>query len=551
MTKARDLSKLLSTTNGKIAGSNLDVSFENISDTGTEGTKVASGTSAQRGSTTGQIRFNTTTGLAEYYTGTAFKSIDSPPVVTSISPTNPNGSGITVTITGSGFSDTGTTLVSCIGNDDSTVAGTSVNVTNTNTLTFVTGSLLGAKVPYDVKVTNPSGLASTLSDAITVLGTAPVFTTSANTNVGSIAEGASDYSGFTTMVATDANSDTITYSASGLPSGISMSSSNATLSGTAPAVSSNTNTTFTVTATDSKGNAVSRNYVMTILDISFISASGGTESNDGNYKVHTFNNSSNFVVSSVGAGSSESTKVQWLIVGGAGGGGGGKAGDGNHGSGAGGGAGGMRFNNTNDQTVTAQTYAITIGAGGSGGGGVSRGASGGSSNFGSLFTTSGGGGGGSAEIESGKNGGSGGGVKNDFSTDGSVGTGNLGGYTPSEGNNGGATIGTGDYYGSGGGGGHANVGVTGNTQAGAGGNGTASTITGSSVSYAGGGGGGAYQNGTGGAGGSGGGGAGGISPVSGTANLGGGGGGNNNPNSNNTAGGNGGKGVVIIRYRYQ
>ena len=48
MTKARDISKLLSTANGKIAGENLDVSFENITDTGTEGTRVATGTSAQR-----------------------------------------------------------------------------------------------------------------------------------------------------------------------------------------------------------------------------------------------------------------------------------------------------------------------------------------------------------------------------------------------------------------------------------------------------------------------------------------------------------------------
>ena len=63
MTKARD-SKLLSTSNGKIAGE-FDVSFENISDTGTEGTKVASGTTAQRGSTTGQWRFNSTTGFFE------------------------------------------------------------------------------------------------------------------------------------------------------------------------------------------------------------------------------------------------------------------------------------------------------------------------------------------------------------------------------------------------------------------------------------------------------------------------------------------------------
>jgi hypothetical protein len=44
MTKARDIA---------------DFKFENIVDTGTEGTRVATGTSAQRGSTTGQLRFNT------------------------------------------------------------------------------------------------------------------------------------------------------------------------------------------------------------------------------------------------------------------------------------------------------------------------------------------------------------------------------------------------------------------------------------------------------------------------------------------------------------
>ena len=40
MARNRDLSKLLSTSNGKIGGTNLDVSFENITDTGTAGTKV-------------------------------------------------------------------------------------------------------------------------------------------------------------------------------------------------------------------------------------------------------------------------------------------------------------------------------------------------------------------------------------------------------------------------------------------------------------------------------------------------------------------------------
>ena len=50
MTKARDIA---------------DFKFENIVDTGTEGTKVAAGTTAQRGSTTGQWRYNTTTGFFE------------------------------------------------------------------------------------------------------------------------------------------------------------------------------------------------------------------------------------------------------------------------------------------------------------------------------------------------------------------------------------------------------------------------------------------------------------------------------------------------------
>ena len=63
MTKARDIA---------------DFKFENIVDIGTEGTKLAVGTTAQRGSTQGQFRFNTTTGLAEYYDGSNFKSIDSP-----------------------------------------------------------------------------------------------------------------------------------------------------------------------------------------------------------------------------------------------------------------------------------------------------------------------------------------------------------------------------------------------------------------------------------------------------------------------------------------
>ena len=157
----------------------------NIVDTGTEGTKVASGTTAQRGSTQGQLRFNTTTGLAEYYTGTAFKSIDSPPTVTSINPTTASASGVTITVTGTGFSTVGTTQVKIIGTSGTELTGTSVSVSNDTTLTFVTPSLTVAEEDWDIKIINPSGLSATLEDAL-YAGAAPVFATSAG-SLGSIA----------------------------------------------------------------------------------------------------------------------------------------------------------------------------------------------------------------------------------------------------------------------------------------------------------------------------------------------------------------------------
>ena len=66
----------------------LGTGFVNISDTGTEGTKVASGTSAQRGSTTGQWRYNTTLGLFEGRNASEFKLFDTAPTVTGFSASN-------------------------------------------------------------------------------------------------------------------------------------------------------------------------------------------------------------------------------------------------------------------------------------------------------------------------------------------------------------------------------------------------------------------------------------------------------------------------------
>ena len=95
MTKARDIA---------------DFKFENIVDTGTTGTKVATGTTAQRGSTQGQWRYNSTTGLFEGRDASAFISLAPSPTVTSISPTNVEsaaGGNETFTIGGTNFSNSG------------------------------------------------------------------------------------------------------------------------------------------------------------------------------------------------------------------------------------------------------------------------------------------------------------------------------------------------------------------------------------------------------------------------------------------------------------
>ena len=83
MTKARDIA---------------DFKFENITDTGTEGTKVASGTTAQRGSTQGQFRYNSTTGKFEGRNATGFVSIEVAPTVSSV-----NNNNITQTQLEAGF----------------------------------------------------------------------------------------------------------------------------------------------------------------------------------------------------------------------------------------------------------------------------------------------------------------------------------------------------------------------------------------------------------------------------------------------------------------
>jgi len=291
------------------------------------------------------------------------------------------------------------------------------------------------------------------------------------------------------------------------------------------------------------------NNVADLENALYVTATGGTITTSGDYKIHTFLSDGTFTVS-CGGNSKGSNSVEYLIV--AGGGGGGAGGGANAGGGAG--AGGYRTDTS--VSVTAQAYPIGVGGGGAG------------NVYGQCLTTgnpstalsitsarggSGGNGDGHGARVDGQSGGSGGGASGVQTGGGSAG--NTPPVSPPQGNSGGQG-GQGLKLGGGGGGGAAAVGANATCgAAGAGGNGSPSTINGSNVTRAGGGGGGgnSYGSATGAAGGSGGGGSGATSAsagTAGTANTGGGGGGGwGHPGPFN--GGNGGSGVVIIRYKYQ
>jgi len=250
MTKARDLSKLLSTSNGKIAGSNLDVSFENISDTGTEGTKVASGTTAQRGSTTGQWRYNSTTGFFEGRGASTFNSLEPTPTVSSVDVTEVDsqaGGNQTIVVTGTNFTSGGT--ISFRGSS----ANFNASTTTINSATQVTAvapkaSFLNAQEPYTVRFTATSGTFGDSGSGLINVDTSPTWQT-ASGQLASISDGATGT--HATVSATDADGDAVVYSvqSGSIPAGTSLNTSSGVISGNPTDVSSATTSNFTLRAT--------------------------------------------------------------------------------------------------------------------------------------------------------------------------------------------------------------------------------------------------------------------------------------------------------------
>jgi hypothetical protein len=295
----------------------------------------------------------------------------------------------------------------------------------------------------------------------------------------------------------------------------------------------------------------------------FVTATGGTITTSGDYKIHTFTSPGTFTVTCAG-NACGSNSVDYLVLAGGGGGGARTAFD-TVGAG-GGGAGGYRFSNgtasgcyaagpaplgASALPVSVTGYPISVGGGGAGGGpSPAQGSQGSNSIFSSITSTGGGGG---AQNQGGaQSGGSGGGGS--YCTSG--GAGNTPPTSPPQGNSGGN--GTVPSQRGGGGGGSGGSGVCGSTS-GNGGPGLSSSITASPITRAGGGGGGGGPGG----------------PTGGTGQATGGNGGNTNANPGSSAstanygsgggggaggspaqgfvstGGSGSSGIVIIRYKYQ
>jgi hypothetical protein len=275
----------------------------------------------------------------------------------------------------------------------------------------------------------------------------------------------------------------------------------------------------------------------------FITATGGTETTCGDFKIHTFTRPGTFCVSALGNPAGGPNNVDYLVI--AGGGGGGGAHDVNTHAGGGGGAGGYRTSYPSPLgtlPVSVQGYPITVGAGAPGQPGNGPGLpspDGGNSIFSTITSAGGGSGGGGnenpavpTENAAGGDGGSGGGGGRlgHPNNGGAGGSGNTPPVSPPQGNNGAAGAPNNPGPALGGGGGGAAAAGSGQT----GGTASCNSITGSVVPYSGGGSGG--DKGPGGTG------------CSGAANKGNAGDGGSTPNG---AGGNGSSGVVIIRYKFQ
>ena len=213
-----------------------------------------SGVSAEKINITpqeGMIRFDTNNLLIEYYNGTDWLYISSPPDILSINPTTVTQPNYDISINGNNFENP--VNVSFIGNDGTIYTSPQVTYFSSILISAQTPSiaLTISNEPYSIKVTNSSsGLSSILPDVLDA-GDFVQFSTPAG-SLGTI------YDSFRTdgsyslldISASDPDGDVITYDICGgsLPTGLSLNSTTGVISGTASQVVNTTTYSFTVGA---------------------------------------------------------------------------------------------------------------------------------------------------------------------------------------------------------------------------------------------------------------------------------------------------------------
>jgi hypothetical protein len=356
----------------KIKSTNTDFGSE------TDSIVLPKGLTAERVSTTiGAFRFNTSTGVIEVYDGNAWMGLSSLPTVTAISPTNvdskDSATTTTFTVTGTNFTSGATAVL--VSNSGSEISFNTVTRDSATQLTCVLNNALVTAVtdePYDIKVTNAAG-SNTLTNQVNV-DQRPVFVTAAG-SLGSVTEGGS--ASFTIEATDPESAGAVRFDlvAGTLPSGLSLNTATGAITGTAPAVASDTTSTFTIQASDVDSNVSLREFSITVQNESF-----QTFTSSGTFSVPVGKTSVDvLVVAGGGGGSSVSTLPRFA---------------------AGAGAGGLIFRPAFPVTPGG-TISVTVGCGGA------SNTSGQDSVFGTLIAKGGGGGG--ADGNTSSSGGSGGG----------------------------------------------------------------------------------------------------------------------------------------------
>jgi hypothetical protein len=489
----------------------------------------------------GMIRYLTSENVIEYYnanTGQWFPISQQAPEITSISPVQLIDPSIndnqTFTINGSNFASG--CFVEFIGQDLTIYGDDQTNFINETLIQAVFNANnsiydVSFNEPFTVRVSNPSGLTGTLTNAV-VYNARPVFT-NATTNLGPVDSSQNVFGLLANLTGRDPdNHYPLTFDVSNgstLPGTIDISNTSdgsgvGIFIGSSPIIT-NASTTYNpyFVITDASNNtSFFERFNFTVrgplnlrtstaitsggtIDVSFTDSTGTNYISDpsyGGYTIYTFKASSN-TTNAVFTFEPDnwSDIAECLIVGGGGGGGS---------CAAGGGAGG--FVNENFYFQTGSLYDIQVGGGGTGGasGGDNAGANGGTSFIGtSTFKVNGFGGGGGAALSGtiGGYGGSGGGGGYNIDQGGKSKGSSGATFTLLQGHDGGDgndNLGGGNYPGGGGGGaGGPGKFVTSASQGPNGGVGLFSSITGVNTGYAGGGGASTLDGGTAGSGGGG------------------------------------------------